>query len=867
MPSLYRALEIIFTKRRSEDVIDNYLSFKASGRCYDLKNEDQFVRRLAFELPNPNYEDSRMVFRQLKERWMLPIPEKTDLCYQKDLSVYNAWLNYVAGMMHLQNNQPVCRYRYLSEWHKMGTTFGEDMATTAYLASKDLKERRKRESFDWQVCLENDSRDLQVMMSRKMVDLHAHLYASTDNFDLNWICLMNHVSDNEDTLRRFDEKHLSPSMEVAYHNNQLRLQHKVLIAAAIRLFLTSRHHADNIMPYELLYRILCAKSDLEVVLLTKSLQNKIDLMANVYGWCHQRRYDSHVFRPDYAIGKNASESVMTPLTGERRILYDTFRNVFQNQYEDREGELFYLYLLIKEGMRQEMMMQGKMKGFENFSKYNARKFALINRHPQYCLLAQRMAATPFFENYGMKRYMELRVKPENSKGRNIKYIQSLERHLKHFGEENKLCKDWSFDFVFHFIKCEDKVFRMSKFQDELLSRMRCRHYQLRNQIKRQAKEIGMMEFGLRVGKNGQYPYQSLLVGIDAASAERTCRPEVFAQAFRYLKTRTLRNYDGEEYSLGRTFHVGEVFYDVVDGLRAIDEVMKFLEFGNGDRLGHATVLGVDVKRYYECHKYCVSCTKQELLDNVAWLYIRVQKWIDDKTSFCGYLFEEYSKLFRDVYDWDGEIPDVYTYYQSWLLRGDDPYGYTQTALQDRQLFFEPWDWFCQSNAIDITEARKNKQAKCLYQAYHFDKNVKEKGREVTQYQIHERYRNEWTECVDNIREQLLSKVERKHISIECNPTSNILIGEVREYEDHPIVKFFNHGLMTSYPSHNICVSINTDDKGVMSTSLEREYSMMALSLEKSANGENENSPRSILDWLNQVRKMSQEQLFNKKVIG
>ena len=220
-----------------------------------------------------------------------------------------------------------------------------------------------------------------------------------------------------------------------------------------------------------------------------------------------------------------------------------------------------------------------------------------------------------------------------------------------------------------------------------------------------------------------------------------------------------------------------------------------------------------------------------------------------------------------MYDWDGELPDVYTYYQSWLLRGDDPYGYTQTAPQNRQLLFEPWDWFCKSNAIDVTEARNNKQAKRLYQDYHFDINVKEKGREVTQYKIHERYRNEWTECVDNIREQLLSKVERKHISIECNPTSNILIGEVRRYEEHPIVKFFNHGLKTSHPSHNICVSINTDDKGLMSTSLEREYSMMALSLEKGMKDDSKNTPREILDWLNQVRKMSQEQLFNKKAIG
>lgn len=866
MPSLYRALEVIFLNRRCEDAIERYLECDVTVKCYDLTNEERFVRRLAFELPNPNYEDARMVYRQLVERWMRPMPEKAELCYQEGKSVYNAWLNYIAGMMHLQNNQPVCRYRYLNEWHRMGTTFGEDMATTAYLASKDLKERRKRETFDWPACLEHDSRDLHVMMSKKMVDLHAHLYASTENFDLNWICLMNHVRDRKSTLRKYDEEHLSPSLEIAYHDNQLRLQHKALIAAAIRLFLTSRHHADGIMSYELVLDIMRAKSETEQTLLTTFLQDKIDLTANIYGWNHQGRYDRRAFKPDYAIGKDVRETAMTPLTGERKLLYESFRNVYQDHCEDREGELLYLYLLIKEELRQEMTMQGKMKGFDNFGKYNTRKYALINNYPRYGLLAERMVAAPFFEHYETKRYMELRVKPEDSRGKNVRYIQGLERHLKYRVEDNTV-KERSFDFVFHFIKREDETIEKNRNLDEMLSRMQCRHYQLRKQLKHQANEIGAMRFGLRVGRTAQYPYQSLLVGIDAANAELTCRPEVFAQTFRYLKTRTLRNYDGEEYNLGRTFHVGEVFYDVVDGLRAVDEVMKFLEFGNGDRLGHATVLGVDVKKYYERHGYSISCTKQDLLDNMAWLYVRIQKWINGKTSFCGYLYEEYSKLFREIYDWESEMPDVYTYYQSWLLRGDNPYGYTQVNPQDEQLSLDPWDWCGQNTAIDVTEARKNKQARSLCQAYHFDKHVKEKGHEVTLYKIHSRYREEWAECVDAIREQLLGKVEWKHISIECNPTSNILIGEVRRYEDHPIVKFFNHGLKTPYPNHNVCVSINTDDKGLMNTSLEREYSMMALSLEKDINGETRNSPREILDWLNQVRKMSQEQVFNKASIG
>lgn len=865
MPSLYQALEVIFLKRRCEDIIDEFMSSNASGRCYDLKDESYFVRRLSFELPHPNYEDSRMVYRQLCERWMLPSPENSDLSYQNGCSVFNAWLNYVASMMHLQNNLPVCKYRYLNDWHRMGAIFGEDMATSAYLASKDLKERQKRESFDWPICLEHDSRDLQVMMSRKMVDLHAHLYASTDNFDLNWICLMNHVKDKKNLLRKYDEKHLSPSLELAFHNNQIRLQQKVLIAAAIRLFLTDWHLSIGIMPYDLLLDILCAKSDLEVALLTKSLQDKIDIIANIYGRNFLLKNDGRRFRPDYAIGKNVRETIITPLVGERKLLYETFRNVYQDKLKDREGELFYLYLHIKGVVRQEMMMQGKMKGFENFVEYNARKYSVISCHPKYGLLAERLVATPFFENYGMKRYMELRVSPEYGKGRNVRYLQRLERNLKYWGEKQEFCKDQAFDFVFHFIKSEDN-FKKNKCNDEMLSRMICRHYQLRKRLKSQVNDICKMRFGARVGKNGQYPYQSLLVGVDAAGAELSCRPEVFAQSFRCLKSRTLRDYDGKEYNLGRTFHVGEVFNDVVDGLRAVDEVLKFLEFGNGDRLGHATVLGVEVKMYYENHNYCISCTKQNLLDNLAWLYVRVQKWIDGKTSFCDYLLEEYSKLFREVYESDGEIPDVFTYYQSWLLRGDDPYRYLQTNLQDDQLLFGPWGWCCYGNAVDIKEARKNKLAKRLYQAYHFDKTVKENGQGVILYHIHNRFKDEWSECVDRIREQLLCKVERKHISIECNPTSNILIGEVKNYEEHPIVKFFNHGLNTPYPSHNVCVSINTDDKGVMCTSLEREYSLMAISLEKGINGENINSPRGILDWLNNVRKMAQEQMFNQGVI-
>ena len=45
------------------------------------------------------------------------------------------------------------------------------------------------------------------------------------------------------------------------------------------------------------------------------------------------------------------------------------------------------------------------------------------------------------------------------------------------------------------------------------------------------------------------------------------------------------------------------FYDVVDGLRAIDECIFFLNFSGGDRIGHAVALGLDAYEYYKTRNF------------------------------------------------------------------------------------------------------------------------------------------------------------------------------------------------------------------------------------------------------------------------
>ena len=165
-----------------------------------------------------------------------------------------------------------------------------------------------------------------------------------------------------------------------------------------------------------------------------------------------------------------------------------------------------------------------------------------------------------------------------------------------------------------------------------------------------------------------------------------------------------------------------------------------------------------------------------------------------------------------------------------------------------------------NNHICAEVALRNENARELFDAYHSYKYAK-RGYYGDTLTIPPMYREEWYLLLEKIQQQLLGKIEKRHIAIECNPSSNYKIGEMSRYDEHPILKFFNYGLDTPYPRHNVAVSINTDDQGVFSTSLEREYSLMALAIERNQTDEHKNSPRAIVDWLNRVREMSLEQRF------
>ena len=426
-------------------------------------------------------------------------------------------------------------------------------------------------------------------------------------------------------------------------------------------------------------------------------------------------------------------------------------------------------------------------------------------------------------------------------------------------------------YTLHFIKSRDKSPR-HKYAPGLILSTIPRHHQKRNSVKKEAFAIAHLRETLN-------PVAHRILGIDAAANEIGCRPEVFAQAYRFLKVHAKKS-DNEPIlqegivlpKLGATYHVGEDFLDIIDGLRAIDESVKFLNLTHGDRIGHALALGIDAWDWYRSKNKVLFLPMHDILDNTVWMLSKIREF--NLTGYENLYYElesTFSTLFYEIYENNFNANfikqqyyrfDHNVFYGAWKLRGDNPELYSSGDFQE-QTPFSFWER-CHTNHFSSDKStRKNRNAAFLYHCYHYNPCVKDTGNK--QYELI--ITDDYIKATVDIQTAMQLYVRDKGISIETNPTSNYHIGTFKRYDKHPIINLYNLGLETDPEKINKCaqlsVSINTDDQGVFDTYLENEYSLMALALEKAkdVHGNKLYNSAMIYDWLERIRQMGLEQSF------
>lgn len=298
-----------------------------------------------------------------------------------------------------------------------------------------------------------------------------------------------------------------------------------------------------------------------------------------------------------------------------------------------------------------------------------------------------------------------------------------------------------------------------------------------------------------------------IVGLDVVGSDLSNRPYVIAPFLRYAAEKGITNI---------TYHAAEDFNDIIDGLRSLDELITFAEYKDCYRIGHATALGVNVGKYYQERKRNVVCSRQTLLDNYIWL-----------SRMCGLLKITEDPILQRELELKAEeqFNEIYPmlsfsaddYWDSMQLRGD----LTEAVVEELQVVGVFRSLRC--NDARCKKARKNEKAKAYWYEY---LKSNEKGDEI----VLVRHAGAIIGLIKNVQKEMMKMFSEKGYRIESNPTSNLMIGPFDMYKELPTLKFYDR---------HVNVSVNTDAKGVFSTSLYMEYSLLALALQKQGKDWNE----------------------------
>ena len=154
---------------------------------------------------------------------------------------------------------------------------------------------------------------------------------------------------------------------------------------------------------------------------------------------------------------------------------------------------------------------------------------------------------------------------------------------------------------------------------------------------------------------------------------------------------------------------------------------------------------------------------------------------------------ELNRLARQLYKEIGYnrcIPfDMQTYWNSMLLRGDEPCLAREEPKQTLWAKTTMTDWQQTAEVEDenVELARKDKEACKLYRLYQYNHTIKAEGEK----RYAGKYPTTIIEVVEELQEKMRRKVCSKQIAVECNPTSNRKIGFMENYCEHPLLKKFD----------------------------------------------------------------------------
>lgn len=298
--------------------------------------------------------------------------------------------------------------------------------------------------------------------------------------------------------------------------------------------------------------------------------------------------------------------------------------------------------------------------------------------------------------------------------------------------------------------------------------------------------------------------------------------------------------EGKEFPpLRTTAHVGEDFVHLATGVRFMDEAMRFLPLEGGDRVGHGLALGTDAKEWARRSPRLAMPREDRWLDLVWERHWHADPLARFSVARKAFVEDEIIRLARQMFDRPGDSTN-------WTV---------QLAIE----------FVCRLHRFESLRAIGFPESGTV-----LDDSASEVTRLIHRYltssTVYRRCRCvEWVESARDGEavEELQRLVRRRFadlgITIEVNPISNLLVGDLSDLEGHPLWRLAP-GLGHD-DGATIRMCIGSDDPFPFATTLPEEYQFLFDSLVLAGKSQAE-----AREWIDRVRKMGYESRFTRPVL-
>lgn len=744
---------------------DESLLWYAAGK---INSTEEIIRRLFLCERQSNRNIPDHYYRLQQENDFSGLSTLPDLLRKGLYRLSNEHLELHGNRIHVKGNR-------LNDWQQLITYIPPLVLQCAYLHLKNPltdKSSTGRAKYKTEVLIPNfkytalpfpriPQMEHYLATSNGFHDLHMHLNGATET-DVTW----------QDHLRM--PKKIYSEMAEGFKNGKVKEQfeqesHLLEPKKYYNLLLIARQIRAILFNMIVLQK---KRSDHSIKRLFFKLVNDLETESTVP--TYQNPFSE-------LVGENQNSD--KPMLAEA-MFYITVFDYLSVQPRESVASLFHFYLLILGLCNRLLVQQVHQFGFEQFQKHTLNGLRETS---------EKQYRHRFLQLHGNElrnlAFLEGRFSPKDSEKETLVLLKAVESGWKKLKTNIKLLHSGAIPpelrLTAHFIKRQEGT------PDDFV-----RFLNLRQSVWKKAKVLALLK------KNNAKAIEAI-VGIDAAASEFDTPPEIFAPAFRFLRRKGFKHF---------TFHAGEDFFHLLSGMRAVCEAIAFNELGCGDRIGHATALGLSAEQWCEAMGPKILIRQGEWLDNLIFSYHICMQ------SNQALLKKRLPELVNAIQHYSWEIYGKYyssaVLERAWQIRKFCPILLLKSSHADAKLtsVYNPEEW-TQIESLNLTASDD------VYQInfhYHLSKK-RSKYDKIINIKTDEIFPADELEL---LQKEMLAYMHHKEIIIETLPTSNVRIGHHHDYDTYHLwnwLKWNDEGF--SIPP----IVVGTDDTGIFATNILNEY--------------------------------------------